>query len=402
MPTFTYRARTGEGNLVTSTIDAETSKAAAARLQESGLFPVELRLRAGRRPGLSRFGRRGAPSGLALVVRELSDLVRSGIPLPRALQMMAAAPDRPGWGAILGEVQQEVQSGSALTEALAHQGEVFSPLVVGVIRAGESGGALDAALDQLAAHLEREEEAASRFRAALAYPAVVVAVGVGTVVFLLYVVIPKFVVMFGDLGAALPLPTRAMMTLSQGLGRWWWAYLPALGAAAAWAAHWLGGEDGTAWRDRALVRLPIWGRIARRVISARVARVFSLLVKNGVPILQGLRLAGQAAGNRTVEGELKRVAAAVEGGSSLAEAIRAHAPGVIPLVGEMAGVGEETGDLEAALGRAADILDREAQQRIRTALSLIEPLLIVAVGAVVGAVVLSVILPVFEMSAVLR
>ncbi len=384
-------------------MEAETPQAVVERLQETGYFPIAVepaplaRVRAWRRPG----GGRVRAGQLASLIRRLSDLLQSGLPLARTLDLLARDERHPALRRVLGAVQEEVRGGAALSAAAARHPAVFPPMLVGMLKAGEISGGLDTVTQRLADYFERTAEVRGRVQAALIYPAVLLCVGSGAVAFLLTGVIPKFAALFDELGQALPLPTRMLLAASGFLNQTWWALL-AVGIVALlgfdrWRRTGRGRLAFAGW----LLRAPGLGALLQAEYAGRFARTLGTLLQSGTPMLQALELAAGAVPNVVVQREVEQVARAVEDGAGLARPLKASA--VFPaLLGELATVGEEAGNLDAALLRGAGALEKDVERRVGILLSLLEPAIVILLGGAVAFIVLAVMLPVTQMSVVLR
>lgn len=398
MPRFQYTARTASGELVSGCIEADAAAAAAAKVRETGAFPIEVKaLRTPRRVPLA-VRRRVRPAELATFTRQLRDLLRGGVPIVRALAVLSRQMEDERFSAIIDDVRSRVQEGSSLADALAAHPEAFGGVYVSMVRAGEMGGVLEPVLERLAELLDRDAELVGRVKSALVYPAFLVAVGFGTVTFLLYAVIPKFVSLFEDMGQVLPLPTRMLIGLTgflTGPGGFVLYFVVALVLYAL--ARYARTPEGRLLADGLKLRLPLLGRIQRRLVTARFARTLGTLIGNGVPILSALDMARETVGNEALARELEEVKKGVRDGRSLAVPL-SRSSIFPPMVIDMVAVGEEAGNLDDALLRLAEAYDREVDAALRAAVSLLEPVLIFCMAGIVAFVVAAMLLPVFELS----
>jgi general secretion pathway protein F len=379
---FRYEAVTPAGELSTGEMEAADQAAVVLRLQEAGLIPL--------RAEPSRFEWRVRPAGarrvarreLALFIRELASLVHAGLTVDRALQVIIDATRDAPARALAGEVQQAVRAGASLSDALEAQRPAFSRFHVSMVRAAEAGGALDQGLAHLAEHEERARALRESVVSALVYPAILVAVAGAALLLLLAYVVPQFVPLFADAGRALPLSTRVVMGAAE--------LLRELGPAAALAGVALALAARRYRYDGLLLRLPLAGELVRRMEMARLSRSLATLLAGGVPLLAALSIARDLLANRVLSESLEVALAALKGGGSLSGGLAST--GLFPALGvQMIKVGEESGRLEEMLGRVADLYDGEVAAATRRLLSVLEPALIVGLGALIGAVILSVL-----------
>ncbi|MGE5189248.1 MAG: type II secretion system F family protein [Gemmatimonadota bacterium] len=397
MATYRYRGITGSGASRKGTVDADGLAAARRKLRGEGVFPVSLsedRRRPALFSGLSLLGR---DEFLPLVTRQLATLAGAGVPVATALQSLAAQADDPDIRRVLTAVHEGVRSGISLARAIEAHPDVFPELYASMVRAGEESGTLPLSLARLADHLERQAATRNRVRSALTYPLLMAAVAFLVVVFLLTFVVPKIVGVFANLGRALPLPTRILIGVADALAASWWGILIVLVAAALWIRRYVATPEGGRLRDSLLLSLPLVGRVAHLSALSRFARTLSTMVAGGIPVDRALRVVAPVVGNAVIAGQVEAAAARVVEGSSLSEAMRVHAE-IPPTLVQMVAIGEESGKLDYLLDKMADAIDGEIEARLSRMLSLLEPLIILMMGAVVGYIVISVLLPLLEIS----
>jgi type II secretory pathway component PulF len=405
MPKFRYTAKRSPQDVVEGVVEAEDRNRVLAYLAQAGYVPVrvsEETLQDGRR------AERRAPAGrirrvpaahLVTFTRQFASLSRSAVPLLRSLQILESQARHPAFRAVLHGVGEAVRQGETLSSGLAKFPKVFPPLYVNLVRSGELSGALDAVLERLAEQQEQDEAMRMRIRMALTYPAFVAVVGCATVVFLMTFVMPRLSRLLTGLGDRLPLPTAALLALSDGMSHWWfWALLA--GGATALALLWNGmGERGRLAVDRAILRVPIVGSLITQIELARIARSLGLQLSHGIPILQAIEVAIQVSRHRVIRAEMQRLPEGLRQGGTLSACLAGLSIATPFLVNALA-VGEESGRVGEALTEVAAYYERESERLLQTLATLIEPLLIVVVGLVVGFIVMAVLLPIFEMSAV--
>ena len=400
MPRYMYRAKDASLKLIEGSIEADNETAAIARLGSLGVYPISLAEVSMDEPQALAVVRQQVPSGvLGYMSRQLADLLGGGLSLFSALSLLAQQIEHRVLRAVVGEVSLAVREGQPFSEALSRHPAVFSPLYLNMVRAGEAGGGLDAVLVRLADLLEGESEFRSRILSALLYPAIVLLIGIGIVIGLLTYVVPKLTVLFTETGQLLPLPTRILLAVSAALSTWWWGWVLGL-AAGIWALRaFRRSAGGRAFFDRLVLRLPVAGVLARKMDTARFTRNFGVMIGQGVPVLQALEVASSTMSNIVMRYAIERVREAVRGGETLATALKAS--GQYPVfVSNMVAVGEESGTLEGALLKVATSYERETDRALRAFTTVLEPLVIVVVGLVVMFIVISVLLPIFQLGLV--
>ena len=352
-----------------------------------------------------RGNRRGSPRLLvslvsrrqvALLVRQLGVMVGAGLPLAESLAVLRRQEDNPRLRNAVERVARDVESGSSLAAAMNRHPRIFSRLAVAMISIGETGGRLDQSLLRLATELEKSAAVTERVRGAFAYPLVVGGIGVLVVSVILWRVVPVFSELYEGLDAELPLLTRIVVDASGSFGGWALAGLGVLGGCAAGIAHLRKTEGGGALCDRLALRIPVFGGLWRKAGISRFCRTLSVLTEAGVSVLEGLEIARRVVGNRYLESVMAEVRPRVEAGSSLAGPLRQT--GLFPpMVVQMVGVGERTGELDVSLEKVADFYEEEVRRTTATILPLLEPLLILVLGLVIGAIVIAMYLPIWTL-----
>ena len=402
MAVWRYRARDGAGREVQGLIQADSERHALDRLHAAGLHPVGL-VRDSGAPGGSRglmgLFDRVSLRDLALVSRQFSTMVDSGLTLVRSLSILEQQASGRRLREVLGRVRADVERGSALADALARHPQVFSSLYVNMVRAGEAGGVLDDALERLAAFLEKEFALRQKIRSAMVYPVILAVAATAALLFMTMVIIPQFVMFFRELNVGdLPLPTKVVMAASYLLRAYWFAWAPGVALSVWGFLRWLRTPRGKAWWDRAKLRLPVFGPVIRKALLARFARTLGTLLGAGVPLLQALEVTGRAADSVVVEEAVRRVRAAVREGESIALPL-SQVELFPPMVVQMVRVGEEAGNLDGMLAKVADFYDTEVEAAVASLASTLEPAMIVFMGFVVGAMVISLYMPIFQLAA---
>lgn len=395
---FAYRGRDARGNAVSGNIEAENQELAIQELRRQGIFITSLRP-AGVTPARDwrgLFRRPVSRRDLALFCRQLATMLGAGLPIMSALRVLQRQVENPSLRESIGMLLQDLETGEAFYRALGRQPRVYPPIFIHTVEAGELGGALDETLERLAGHLEREHEVEEKVKSALTYPAVVSLVAVGAVIFILTYVLPSFQVMLNSLQVPLPWPTRMILGLSEGLRRLWFVLVLLLAVIGYGFYRWRQGPDGRYQVDRLLLRLPIFGPVHQKTLLARFSRTLGTLLHSGVPVLLALEVVRRTVGNAVVARAVERAAESVRDGQSLAAPLEAS--GIFPpMMVEMITVGEETGALDAMLERVAVLYELEVEAVVGRLASLIEPVLIVGLGGIVGIIVISIFLPYFQM-----
>jgi general secretion pathway protein F len=407
MPLYSYRAVSPAGDVSSGELEAANESEIVDRLRDQGLLPMQViqalgGAAAGERPSkpqrASWFAPKRVTSDQLLgITRELATLLRAGLPLDRALELLITlAPSLPV-AVMLQGIRDEVRGGKALSQALDARREVFSRFYVNIVRAGEAGGALGTVLQRLAETMERTKELRESVRSALIYPTILVFVAVASIMVLLVFVVPQFQTTFAQAGKALPLPTQVVIVVGTFLRNWWWAALPAVALLAWWFRRRGRVPAVRRARDARLLRMPLVGDLIAKVEIARFARTLATLLANGVTLLAGLGIVKETMGNLVLSSALDSVTAKLREGKGFARPL-AEA-GLFPrLATQMILVGEESGRLEEMLARVADIYDREVATAIKRFLAVLEPVLILGLAVMVGGIVFSILLGVMGMS----
>jgi general secretion pathway protein F len=401
VPAYRYTGVLRDGVGRKGTLEADSLAAARRKLRAEGIYPVSLEVEKGGEPLFRSFSLLGRQEFLPLVTRQLATLSDAGVPVVAALHSLASQVDDARSRKILVDVSEAVRGGASLARALETHPDMFPELYVSMVRAGEESGMLPLSLSRLADHLEEQARTRSRIRAAVTYPAVMATVAALVVVFLLMFVVPKIVGVFAHLGRALPLPTRILIGVTGVLSSGWWALVAAAAAGTLGMRRFLATDRGRRFRDAAALRVPLVGRIVHLAALSRFARTLGTLAAGGIPVDRALRIVSPVVGNAVIAGRIEAAASRVVEGASLSEALRVHAE-IPPTLVQMVAVGEESGKLDYILGKVADALDGEIEARMSRLLSLLEPMIILAMGTVVALIVISILLPLLEISTIVH
>ncbi|MFA4986103.1 MAG: type II secretion system inner membrane protein GspF [Candidatus Brocadiia bacterium] len=399
MPIYSYKAVNSSGKNTGGVIDADTPKDARSKLRSQGLLPTELHeTHADKRKSLApRIFRPRAEAETASFTRQLATLTKSGIPVADALSVLREQVESAGLERTIMDVHEQVLQGTSLADALARHPRYFSDLYVNMVRSGEEAGTLDIVLDRIAEYLQKRHRLSSKIQATMAYPIVVVFFGTAIVIFLLTFVVPKIANFLEQAKKPIPLPTWILMLISRLLAEYWYfLVIAAVLIFFAIRAYFL-TKTGRRFKDRMMLNLPIIGPLFRKTAVSRFALTFSTLLKSGVPALKGLEIVGKVVDNVVLEETIAAVHDRIIEGADISTPLKQS--GVFPpVVGYMIAVGERTGRLEEVLDRIAEAYDEEVEIAAQKLMSLLEPIFIVVLAIVVGLIVMSVILPILELS----
>lgn len=404
MATFAYTALEPSGKRKSGFVDAPTKESAIESITREGRFVVEIREEAHRRRAKDDEPRRRGRanrSDMALFTRRLADLSEAGLPLDRVLQIISEQSESAMVADVVDEALDDVRTGLPVSDALAKHPKLFPPVYTQTLRAGEASGQFPQVAARLAEFQEKEVQRRSQLTSALVYPGILSLTAVFVVVFLLTFVVPRLSGVFEDLGSDLPVTTQILLTSTDWLTANWILTLAILGGTFVALRMWSMTPAGARARDMTLLRAPIAGSVVTKATVSRFARVLGTLLFGGVQVLEAIRLAGLATGNRIFQDSAERIESEVREGRSLAESMRDQ--GVFPpVLTHMVAIGEQTGDLPKMLGRVADSLDFEVDNGVRRLTSLAEPIIVLSMGVFVGFVVLSVVLPIFQAQELVR
>lgn len=401
MPLFEYNGLDNQGHKVSGRIEGSGRKAASQKLRDQGIFTTGLHERSepGQRRSWKGFlaGLQHSNADLAAATRQLATLVSAGLSLDAALATIAEQFGASQLASVLSDVREAVIQGNPLHQALARHRTVFPDLFVNMVEVGESSGTLDKSLHRLADFLENQSRTRSRIRAALAYPILMTLVGSGVMAFLFIFVVPKITRMLVEMEMTLPWPTVLLISLANFLFDWWWL-LALLLAAAVYALHrYRITAEGRLKTDRLLLRMPLSGRLLLLIATGHFARTLGTLLESGVPLLHGLNIAKNLLANRVLRQAVDTARGRVQEGGGLAVALR-ETEAFPTMLTQVIAAGEQSGQLEDMLFRVADTYEHQTDLAITSMLSLLEPLMILLMGAVVGFAVLAILLPIFQAS----
>ncbi|MEO8133173.1 MAG: type II secretion system F family protein [Betaproteobacteria bacterium] len=409
MAVYRYKAVNGAGATVHGEFDANAEMAVVEWLRESALMPLQIELAKGGRAavagaaatktgGRSWFQRKQVGQEQLLnMTRELATLLKAGLPLDRALEILINLSGTSPSRALLQQIRDDVRGGASLSQALDKPGGIFSRFYVNIVRAGEAGGALAAAMARLAEFMERSKELRETVRSALIYPALLLFVAIGSIMLLLIKVVPQFEPIFAQSGKALPGPTMMVIGAGRFAQNYWWMILGGIVVIGYWWRWQMKRKSSRFKWDGRFLRLPIFGDLISKIETARFARTLSTLLGNGVSLLGAMSIVRETMTNSVLSGALDAVIVKLREGRGLSQPL--VETGVYPqLAIQLIMVGEETGRLEEMLGRVADIYDTESQRAVKRMLGVLEPVLILIMAALIAAVILSILLGIFSIN----
>ncbi|HYQ89299.1 MAG TPA: type II secretion system F family protein [Candidatus Binatia bacterium] len=399
MPVYVWKGRTVGGEIQTGELTLENQEEALSALRKRRIIISSVReKKADVKMGLPKLGGGVSTRDLAIFTRQFATMINAGLPLVQCLDILSKQTEKADFRNVIAQVMRDVEAGTTLAEAMGKKehSKVFDELFVNMVEAGEAGGILDNILQRLATYIEKAEALKRKIKGAMVYPAVVLSVAVLATSFMLIFIIPTFARMFTGFGAELPLPTKIVMGLSSFLRAYWWAMIgTGIGIVVGLQRYYI-TEKGHLQIDTFLLKVPVLGDVLRKGAVARFTRTLATLISSGVPILNGLEITARTAGNRVVQNAIMAARASIREGETIAAPLRQST--VFPqMVVQMISVGEETGALDDMLTRIADFYDDEVDTAVDSLTSLIEPIMIVVMGSIVGGMVIAMYLPMFKL-----
>ena len=399
MSTFRYVAKKSTGDTVEGTIETQTKEDAIERVNQMGYFPIRMDEVAAKSEPSSHgfFSGRIRSRDITTFSRQLCSLLRSGVPILRSLSIISKQSGNPKFERMLNNISSGIKEGASFSSALANHPGIFSPLYLAMVRAGESSGVMEEGLSKIADYRRKQEEIFSHIRMALAYPVLMAIMGIATTIFMLTFVLPKLMGIFEGMGQKLPLPTQIVLSVSSGLRDYWfWILL-------VFCLGFFTLRQGAKTKAQRLIfdvfklRLPILGNFLLKVELARFCRTLELLVKSGISILEAIKTAAYVLTNEAIKEELIRSCEKVEEGGSFGDSL--HKSKLFPpFMTNLIIVGEESGMLDESLAEIADSYERDTDEAVRVSTALLEPLMILIVGLVVGFIVMAMLLPIFQIN----
>jgi len=393
MAIFSYRATTMEGAIVEGAIEAADEKSAIERLKNSGIIPLKV---AAPEEGIKkRITLRSSKTDLMTFTTELSSLLSAGLPLDRSLNILSEISESREMKNIVQSILKSIREGSSFSDALQRHPKVFPRLYINMIRAGEAGGVLDVVLDKLNEFLESSKELKEHILSVMIYPAILIVTGGISIIILLTYVLPKFSVIFAELGSSLPLPTQVLLTFSNALKSYWWIVLSVMIAGWIIFKNYIKSDTGRYNWDA--FKLKLMGEVIRKLETARFCRTLGTLLRSGVPLLQALNNARDVINNQVIASAIDAVSAGAKEGKGIAVPL-SSANVFPPLALSMIKVGEETGQLDNMLMKVASTYEKSLNVAIKRFVSLLEPAMILSMGLVIGFIVISMLMAIFSIT----
>lgn len=397
MPVYRWEGKTLKGSVRRGETEAPNEAALRIHLRQQNIIPTKVAVK-GKEWSLSLpFGKKVKQRAVAIFTRQLATMIDAGLPLVQSLEILASQQESKVFRNIIREIREDVEGGSTFAGALKKHPGAFNELYTNLVVAGEEGGILDNILTRLANYIEKAEALKKKVKSALVYPSTIVGVAVIVVMILMIFVIPVFETMFKAAGQSLPLPTLITLTISKFIKKYILIVIPALILFIFLFRKWYRTDSGKAIVDRLVLKLPIFGILFQKIAVARFSRTLGTLVSSGVPILDGLTIVSRTAGNRTIEKAILDARASIREGETIAGPLGRS--GIFPpMVIQMISVGESTGALDSMLAKIAEFYEEEVDVAVANLTSLLEPFLMIFLGVVIGGVVISMYLPIFQMA----
>lgn len=393
MPQYSYKAKTGPKEIKTGTIQAENEVVVIKKLKSEGLYPVSITeinvvpKKESRKKINSR--------DISAFTRQLSNLVRSGFPLATALFTLTQQAQNFGVKKLIADLNERIQKGSTFSDALTVYPAIFSSFYINMVKIGETSGRLDDTLERLADFKEKEDDLLSQVKSALTYPAFLLTVGIITIFILLAFFIPRLVNMFSDFGQALPLPTQIVIQTGRFMSKFWWLFIIAAIAFVVLAKSYYKLEKNKLVLDGILLKIPLVRSIIQKIEIARFSYALGVLLKNGVPVLEALGVVSLSVNNRSFRKKISSFQEKIRKGQSLSSCLQSDKI-FPPILTNMVAVGEESGELTEMLFKIGATFETEVNRTVKTIVALIEPMLILFIGGIVVLIVLSILLPIFQ------
>jgi type IV pilus assembly protein PilC len=396
MLTFEYEARDSKTRKhVKADIQAESETAAAKLLLSQGIVPTKIHVKGESKSILGQLQNHVTAKDRIVFTRQLSTLINAGLPLAQSLRTVAGQTGSKPLTIVVNDIIAGIEGGNSLSSTLAKHPKVFNDVYIALVAAGETSGTLDTTLDRLANQEEHDAEMISKVRGAMIYPAIVLFVIFGVVIFMLVEVLPQVKSLYKDLGQTLPFITASMLAVSDFITHFWWLLLALLAGGIYFLNRWRKTDGGTAFFDRFKMNVPLFGPLFMKLYMARFCRTGQSLMASGVQMLEMLRITGRAVDNVHVQAALMRAADSVKGGKALSESIAKDEENFLPLVGQMINIGEQSGQLDTMMGKAADFYENELDNTIKSISTLIEPILMVVLALIAGLLVGAILLPIY-------
>jgi type IV pilus assembly protein PilC len=395
MANFSWKGRNRAGQTQEGVVAADNREQVIQMLRRQQVIVTAVTEK-GREIALPKFGGSVNAKEVALFTRQFSVMIDAGLPLVQCLEILGTQQKNRKFQRGLFQIRQDVESGMTLADSLRKHPKIFNDLYCNMVAAGEAGGILDTILQRLAAYIEKRVKLQAAVRGAMIYPVAVITIAIGVVTIILWKVIPTFATLFEGLGAALPMPTRVTIAASKFLGRYMPLIVLSIGAITFFLYRYHKTEKGKRQIDAFLLKLPIFGMLLRKVAVARFCRTLSTLLSSGVPILEGLEITAKTSGNSIVHDAIMATRKSIEEGKTIAGPLE-ETDVFPPMVVQMIAVGEQTGALDSMLSKIADFYEDEVDEAVANLMALLEPVMIVFLGVIIGGIVISMYMPMFDL-----
>ena len=401
MPVFVWEGRTAQGKILKGEQEAADQAAVSAWLRGQRIRPIPAKIKEkgkgfDREINIPGFGEKVKPRDIMIFTRQFATMIDAGLPIVQGLDILSQQTENKTFRNTIRTIKQDVEAGLTLADALRKHPKVFDDLYVNMVEAGEIGGVLNTILNRVAAFIEKANRLTKKVKGAMIYPCAIVGVAVIVVAILLIYVIPVFAELYSSMGQALPAPTQITINISEWLQAYFLYLIGAIGALIAALRAYYRTDQGKMNIDRIFLRLPIFGNLLRKVAVARFSQNMSLLLGSGVPILDGLLITAKTAGNKVVERAIIEARLSISKGKTLAEPL-AESKIFPPMVCQMVAVGESTGALDTLLKKVADFYEEEVDEAVNNLTALMEPMIMVVLGVILGGLVIAMYLPIFQM-----
>ena len=408
MPVYEYTALKQSGKNVRGIINADSVLAARQALRGSGVFPVEVKETSStpkEKPSylssVATLLKRVKPGELSAVTRQLATLLGAGLTLVESLNALISQATNPLLKKSMAQIKESVNQGNSLDSSLSQHPKVFSQIYINMVRAGEASGTLDLVLERLAEYSEHQEALRGRIRAAMAYPVIMFVIGTVILFLLITFIVPDITKVFSEMDQTLPPPTIALIGASNFLKSYWWVVLSFLGGCVVLVKRFTNSQKGRHIKDEIKLRIPLFGPINTKMAMARFGRTLGSLLQSGVPLLSGLQIVRNIVNNGLIAKAIDDAIVQIEEGESIAAPL-SRSPWFPPIAVQMISVGEKSGNLQNMLDKIADIYERETESKVIALTSMLEPIMILAMGLAVGFIVVSILFPIFEMNQMIR
>ncbi|MDI6815573.1 MAG: type II secretion system F family protein [Actinomycetota bacterium] len=400
--TFAYKVRDSKGNLLKGQIEGDGVTMVATKLRQMGYVVIELKEKSLAQKEINLpFSGRVKAKDLTIFSRQFATMINAGLSLTRCLNILAEQTESKALKKVIASVLEDVERGKALSDAMAKHTSTFPPIFINLVRAGETGGVLDEVLLRVADHFEKEASIKSKIKSAMAYPSAMFTFSMVITFVLITFIVPLFVAMFENMGGNLPLPTKVLLTLSNFIRAAWFIIIPVVVAAIYLLRVYSKTEKGRANIDNLKLRLPIAGVLVRKMSISRFTRTFGTLLSSGVPILVALDIVAESSGNAIVSAAVKRTRVSIKEGETIAKPLAADKV-FPPMVVQMIAIGEETGALDGMLSKIADFYDEEVSNMVDALTSIIEPLMIIVMGLIIGGIIVALYMPMFQIITLIK